>query len=161
MLISTNQRINLSPNQTPHLSLSLVMEILFTLESIEEAAKSFIKIIAGHTVIALHGEMGAGKTTFISRVVILLGSTGTPSSPTFSIINEYALPGKNKIFHIDLYRLKNELEAIEAGVEDCIYSEFVCFVEWPEVAPGILPNYTLHCYLDRVSEYERKLQINL
>ena len=137
------------------------MEIFFTLETIEEAARSFIKNMERYKVIALHGEMGAGKTTLVSRIVRLLGSSSTPSSPTFSIINEYDLPESEKIFHIDLYRLKNELEAIEAGVEDCFVSGFICIVEWPEIAPGLLPNNTLHCYLSRVSEYERKLQINL
>jgi tRNA threonylcarbamoyladenosine biosynthesis protein TsaE len=65
------------------------------------------------------------------------------------------------MFHIDLYRLKNEAEAIEAGVEDCLLSGSLCIVEWPEIAPGIFPAGTLHCHLKRVSEYERKLQINL
>jgi len=137
------------------------MEILFSLETIDAAAETFIQNISGHRVIALHGEMGAGKTTFLARVSALLGSSSTPSSPTFSIINEYSLPGNRKIFHIDLYRLKNEMEAAEAGVEDCLVSGSICMVEWPEIAPGIFPHDTLHCYLERVSEYERKLRINL
>lgn len=137
------------------------MEFIFSLETIDKAAESFMQLLSNHKVIAMHGEMGAGKTTFISRVATLLNSSSIPSSPTFSIINEYALPRNSKMFHIDLYRLKNELEAIEAGVEDCLQSGFICVVEWPEIAPGILPEDTLHCYLNRVSEYERKLRINL
>ena len=137
------------------------MEFLFSIDTIDDVARAFIGKTSGYKVIALHGEMGAGKTTFVTRVATLLGSSNTPSSPTFSIINEYELPGENKIFHIDLYRLKNEQEAIEAGVEDCFFSGFLCIVEWPKIAPGILPDHTLHCYLHRVSEYERKLQINL
>lgn len=137
------------------------MEIFFSLESIDEAAEIFVRKIATCRVIALHGEMGAGKTTFVTKVAALLGSSSIPSSPTFSIINEYELPGSSKMFHIDLYRLKNEMEAIEAGVEDCLTSGNLCMVEWPEIAPGILPGDTLHCSLTRVTEYERKLQINL
>ena len=137
------------------------MEISFSLETIQEAAATFIQSISDRKVIALHGDMGAGKTTLTTCVATLLGSQSRPSSPTFSIINEYELPGNQKMFHIDLYRLKNETEAIEAGVEDCLLSGSLCMVEWPEIAPGILPDDTLHCYLERVSEYERKLRINL
>ncbi len=137
------------------------MEIFFSLETIHEAAASFIRQISDRSIIALHGDMGAGKTTFVTRVVKLLGSTSTPSSPTFSIINEYSLPEQKKLFHIDLYRLKSEAEAVEAGVEDCVLSGSICMIEWPEIAPRILPPETLHCYLQRLSEYERKLRINL
>lgn len=137
------------------------MEILFSLETIDDAAAAFMRYISDRKIIALHGEMGAGKTTLITKVVSVLGSHSTLSSPTFSIINEYALPDNEKVFHIDLYRLKNELEAVEAGVEDCLLSGHLCMIEWPEIAPRIFPPDTLHCYLDRVSEYQRKLRINL
>ena len=62
----------------------------------------------------------------------------TVSSPTFSIINEYAYPS-GLIYHLDLYRLKNEDEALRAGVEDCLNSRSICLVEWPNRAPGIFP----------------------
>jgi tRNA threonylcarbamoyladenosine biosynthesis protein TsaE len=69
--------------------------------------------------------------------------SSTVGSPTFSIINEYLFPG-GKIFHIDLYRLKDEEEALRAGVEDCLYSGDICLVEWPDRAPAIFPPDTVH-----------------
>lgn len=137
------------------------MEFTFSLDTIDEAVSNFIQQLGERRVVALHGEMGAGKTTFISRVAQQLGTSSTTSSPTFSIINEYALPSNGKLFHIDLYRLKDHAEAIEAGVEDCMLSGSLCLIEWPEIAARILPEDTLHCYLQRVSEYQRKLRINL
>lgn len=137
------------------------MELNFTLNDINTAAEKFLKSIDDHKVIALRGEMGAGKTTFIHAVCVLLGVRTNISSPTFSIINEYSLPGKQGIYHIDLYRLKNEQEAIEAGVEDCLSSGSICFIEWPGIAPGLFGSETLHCELHRISDNERKLEINL
>ena len=79
-------------------------------------------------------------------------------SPTFSIINEYYFPG-GRIFHIDLYRLKDEQEAIRVGVEDCLYSDHICFVEWPEKAPGIFPIDTVHVFIEVADSETRHLTI--
>ena len=70
------------------------------------------------------------------------------SSPTFLLINEYATATGEPIYHIDLYRLKNEQEAMEAGIEDILNSGHLCLVEWPEKAPGIFPEDTLHFQLE-------------
>jgi tRNA threonylcarbamoyladenosine biosynthesis protein TsaE len=112
-------------------------------------------------VIAFHGEMGAGKTTFIHSICRALQVQNTVSSPTFSIINEYLLPAGRIIYHMDLYRLKDESEAIEAGVEDCLHSGKVCLVEWPDKAPGLFSPGTLHCHFHLLTDNQRKLQINL
>jgi tRNA threonylcarbamoyladenosine biosynthesis protein TsaE len=84
-------------------------------------------------------------------------------SPTFSIINEYYYSEKGKekkIFHIDLYRLKDEEEARQAGVEDCFYSDHICFVEWPEKTPGLFPDDTLHINIQAIDNQTRKVRIN-
>ena len=93
----------------------------FKIDEINEVAKACLKEIGDSRVIAFHGEMGAGKTTFIHALCDVLGVKDVVGSPTFSIINEYLFndngrPGK--IYHIDLYRVKDEEEAIQAGVED-------------------------------------------
>lgn len=137
------------------------MELMFTLETIEDAAKKFLAAVNRRKVIAFHGEMGAGKTTFIHAICKVLGVQNNVSSPTFSIINEYLLPDGRIVYHMDLYRLKDESEAIEAGVEDCIHSGKVCLVEWPGKAPGLFPIDTLHCRFYPVTDNQRKLQINL
>jgi tRNA threonylcarbamoyladenosine biosynthesis protein TsaE len=122
------------------------MESIFSLEEINETAKEFIHFIAGHKVIAFHGNLGAGKTTFIQAVCRLAGVKENVSSPTFSIINQYAADG-NTIYHIDLYRVKGDEEAVNAGVEECIYSGDTCFIEWPERIT-FLPGDAVHVYIE-------------
>lgn len=134
------------------------MELRFTLDEIKKAAQWLTDRMQGHTVIAFHGEMGAGKTTFIHALCELMGVKDHVSSPTFSIINEYKAPATT-IYHLDLYRLKNEEEAINAGVEDCLYNGHLCLVEWPEKAPGLFPDDTLHVYLHLIDTNTRSISI--
>jgi tRNA threonylcarbamoyladenosine biosynthesis protein TsaE len=135
------------------------MDVNFSLENINEAAKTFLAAMGQKKVIALHGQMGAGKTTFVHAICDSLGVNGAVSSPTFSIINEYKSANGEIIYHLDLYRLKDEQEAINAGVEDCLYSGNLCLVEWPEITPELFPEDTVHCYLSVSGERERKLVI--
>ena len=137
------------------------MELYFSLNDIEKAAQEFLNHVPGRKVFAFHGEMGAGKTTFITTVCKLLGVTAVVSSPTFSIINEYKTNEGTSIYHLDLYRLKDEEEAIMAGVEDCFYSGHYCFTEWPEKTPALFPDETVHCFLSLAADDSRKLQIKL
>ncbi|MBK7376099.1 MAG: tRNA (adenosine(37)-N6)-threonylcarbamoyltransferase complex ATPase subunit type 1 TsaE [Chitinophagaceae bacterium] len=137
------------------------MEVNFKLEEIQQAAEKLIAAAAGHKVFAFHGEMGAGKTTFIHALCERMGVMDVVSSPTFSIINQYRTADGQTIYHMDLYRMKDESEAIHAGVEDCLYSGHICLVEWPEKAPGIFPGDTLHISISYVDDNTRKLQINL
>ena len=135
------------------------MDVNFSLENINEAVASFLQAIGQKKVIALHGQMGAGKTTFVHSICDTLGVTSAVSSPTFSIINEYKSAEGDVIYHLDLYRLKDEQEAINAGVEDCLYSGNLCLVEWPEITPELFPEDTVHCYLSVSGENERILAI--
>jgi tRNA threonylcarbamoyladenosine biosynthesis protein TsaE len=137
------------------------MDSYYRLENIHETAAEFLKLAGEHKVLAFHGEMGAGKTTFIKAVCQELGVTGAVSSPTYSIINQYKAGNGNRVYHLDLYRLKDEEEALQAGVEECFYSGEYCLVEWPEKAPGLLPGNTLHCYLTDSGNNERKLKIKM
>jgi tRNA threonylcarbamoyladenosine biosynthesis protein TsaE len=118
------------------------MELRFHLEEIKTAASQFWRQFPTERVFAFHGEMGAGKTTFIHTLCALKGVKDTVGSPTFSIINAYRYAG-GTIYHIDLYRLKDEEEALRAGVEDVLYSGELCLVEWPDRAPGIFPPETV------------------
>jgi tRNA threonylcarbamoyladenosine biosynthesis protein TsaE len=137
------------------------MDVNFSLENINEAAKTFLEAIGEKKVIALHGQMGAGKTTFVHAVSDILGVSVAVSSPTFSIINEYISAEGKIIYHLDLYRLKDEQEAINAGVEDCFYSGNLCLVEWPEITPALFPDDTVHCYLTVSGNNERQLKIKM
>jgi tRNA threonylcarbamoyladenosine biosynthesis protein TsaE len=133
------------------------MELHFHLTDIAAAAQQFIDATKGRKVFAFHGDMGAGKTTFITTVCKLLGVPDVVSSPTFSIINQYKTSRGQIVYHLDLYRLKDEEEAIMAGVEDCFYSGHYCFTEWPEKTPGLFPDDTVHCFLTLAGNDERKL----
>ncbi len=136
------------------------MELIYSLDDIETAAKELIKFTNGYSVVAFHGNLGAGKTTFIKAVCNQLGVEEKVSSPTFSIINQYTT-GKGSVFHIDLYRIKNIEEAIDAGVEECIYSGEMCFIEWPEKVFSILPDDTVNVFIEPIDNSKRKLLYKL
>ena len=133
------------------------MEVNFTLENIRAAAQQLLSLTVGTNVFAFHGEMGAGKTTFIHALCELMTVKDTVTSPTFSIVNEYKTSSNKIIYHIDLYRLKDAEEAINAGIEDCLFSGNTCLVEWPEKAPSIFPDNTRHLYITLVNNDERRI----
>lgn len=150
------------------------MEWVFSLDNINSVAKEFWKAclsgrqeINNRTVIAFHGPMGSGKTTFIHALCDVKAVKDVVGSPTFSIINEYEYvpiaigsEGTKKVlFHIDLYRLKDEKEAMKAGVEDVLYSDNICLVEWPEKAPGLFPANTVHVFIEWIDDKTRRLKI--
>ena len=139
------------------------MEWNFTLADIQKVAADFWKAVADAPVVAFHGNMGAGKTTFIHALCDVKGVKDIVGSPTFSIINEYRFDEKGiikKIFHIDLYRLRDEEEAIQAGIEDCLYSDHICLVEWPEKVPRLLPDNTIHVTINAFDNQTRRLLIS-
>ena len=111
----------------------------FTLDTLDNAARSIIQAAGTQKILLFHGQMGAGKTTLIKALCTALGTDENISSPTFSIVNEYLLP-KGKIYHFDFYRLKNQTEALDMGYEEYFYSGEYCFIEWPEKIPDILPD---------------------
>lgn len=137
------------------------MEVIFKLQQIQDAAATLLKHTSNCKVFAFYGEMGAGKTTFIHALCQAMGVKSTVSSPTFSIINQYSDASGAVLYHMDLYRLKNEQEAINAGVEDSLYSGNICLVEWPEKAPGIFPEDTAHIHISFIDANTRKLSFNL
>ena len=137
------------------------MEVYFTLEQIQVAALKLLSASTNYKVFAIHGEMGAGKTNFIHALCEAMGVKDAITSPTFSIINQYNTAKGETIYHMDLYRIKDENEAINAGIEDCLYSGNICLVEWPEKTPGIFPEDTLHITITSVNDNTRKLKINL
>ena len=108
-------------------------------------------------VIRIDGDMGTGKTTLISSLCKSLGVKETISSPTFSLVNTYHI-GNEKIYHFDFYRLKNENEAIDFGLEEYLESGNICFMEWAEKISSHLPLEYDHYILNIVDEKYRKIQ---
>ncbi len=87
--------------------------------------------------------MGAGKTTFTSAICKVLGVEDSVCSPTFTIVNEYCTASGDTIFHFDFYRIRNNAEAMDIGIDDYFYSGNLCLVEWPENVEDLLPPETL------------------
>lgn len=136
------------------------MELNYELNEVTAAASTVLKRYGKQAVWAFHGQLGAGKTTFIHALCDLLQVEDTVSSPTFSLINEYRSSTGNTIYHMDWYRLKDEEEAMQAGIEDSLYSGHLCLIEWPEKAAGLLPDDTVHIYLETTGLNTRRLTIN-
>ncbi len=136
------------------------MDAIFTLDQIKQIAVELWNEGKTRNIWAFHAEMGAGKTTLIHAVCEVLGVTTSINSPTFSIINEYNSAEAGIIYHMDWFRLKDEIEAMNAGVDDSIISQHLCLIEWPEKASGLLPDETFHLYITTVDENTRKLVTN-
>ncbi|HCE55871.1 MAG: tRNA (adenosine(37)-N6)-threonylcarbamoyltransferase complex ATPase subunit type 1 TsaE [Lutibacter sp.] len=110
----------------------------YALEELPAIAKEVIKS-AKNKVLLFYGEMGVGKTTLIKEIVKQLESSDTVSSPTFSLVNEYHTVNGEKVYHFDFYRINNEYEALDIGVEEYFYSDCWCLIEWPEKVKNLVP----------------------
>ncbi len=111
---------------------------------IDKVARAFIKLVGENRIFAFYGEMGAGKTTFINSILKIMGIKDHSSSPTFSIVNEYLSDSHGTVYHFDFYRLETEMEALDIGIEDLIYGNEYCFMEWPERIENLLPQHTVN-----------------
>ena len=112
---------------------------------LNQIAKEIIRN-SKHKILLFHGEMGVGKTTLIKEICKILGTDVLINSPTFSIVNEYITNTNEIIYHFDFYRIKNEEEALNLGIEDYFYSNAWCLIEWPSVIQNLVPlkNSTIH-----------------
>lgn len=135
------------------------MDILIKdLNNINQAAAEFVKQMDGRNVFAFYGQMGAGKTTFINAVCRVLGVEDVTNSPSFSIINEYRSETTAElIYHFDCYRLEDEREAEDIGVEDYFESGAICLIEWPERIDNLLPDHTVRVDLKECEDGTRSV----
>lgn len=134
-----------------------------TLADLPVAVTTLFDALAGRKKIALYGEMGAGKTTFVGAWCMRLGVQGRTASPTFSLVNEYryaAADGKTALFrHLDLYRLRTIQEALDIGIEDFLYDSEYCVVEWPELIESLFPEDIVKIKIEIIGETERRILI--
>ena len=114
-----------------------------SLDTIHEAAKEFLQNMGDGKVFAFYGKMGAGKTTFVKAICEELGVEDVITSPTFALVNEYTAGNGDPIYHFDFYRLEDEREAEDIGVDDYFESGAVCLIEWPERIDNLLPDHTV------------------
>ena len=113
---------------------------LTSLKDTEDFAKEIAKNLKKGDVIALYGDLGAGKTYFTSKLCYYLGSNDVVNSPSYLIMNEYQ--GKYPIFHLDLYRLGSHDEVLELGLHE-LFESGITIIEWPQLAEFILPEKTI------------------
>lgn len=109
------------------------------LSDLDRIASQIIQQFPDQRIFALHGVMGAGKTTLIKSLCRVLGVVDVVLSPTFSLINEYRDKQRSPVYHFDFYRINNISEAFDMGYEEYFYSGNHCFIEWPEKIGQLLP----------------------
>ena len=131
-----------------------------SLDDLPDAAEAVIDALAGRTVVAFRGEMGAGKTTLIREIAARLGSDDVVTSPTFAIINQYAAAEGRTLYHFDFYRIDRLEEAYDFGYEEYFDSGDLCLVEWPEKIEPLLPENTMNVRITALSEQERRIEID-
>ncbi len=113
---------------------------MFVSENADETRKiaaAFAKKLKAGDVVCLDGDLGAGKTVFVSGIVKALGFTGYISSPTFALMNEYA--ARLPVYHFDVYRIQTEDELLDTGFDEYLFGDGVCIIEWADKISGILP----------------------
>lgn len=133
--------------------------IVSNLAELPQAARTFLADMGDRTVVALHGDMGAGKTTFINALCKELGvETDATASPTFALVNEYRSDTTAElIYHFDLYRLESLDEALDMGIEDYFDCGAVCLIEWPDIVDPILPDDTIDLNIKENADGSRTL----
>jgi len=128
------------------------------ISELDDLSKIILNNRKERDIICFYGEMGVGKTTLIKVICKELGIEDNVSSPTFSIVNEYISSLGDSVYHFDFYRLKNENEAIDFGLEEYLESGNICFMEWAEKISSHLPLEYDHYILNIVDEKYRKIE---
>jgi tRNA threonylcarbamoyladenosine biosynthesis protein TsaE len=134
--------------------------LIFKLKGIERAARQFLRLTKGKKHFAFYGEMGVGKTTFISTICKLLNAEDLVSSPTFSIINEYNTQKGEIIYHFDFYRIKSAKELLDLGFNEYCADDTYCFIEWPEKGEEVIPDDFLAVTIVEQSDQKRLLKFS-
>ncbi|MDA9573017.1 tRNA (adenosine(37)-N6)-threonylcarbamoyltransferase complex ATPase subunit type 1 TsaE [Flavobacteriaceae bacterium] len=137
----------------------MLKSINYQLKDINLAIDFILKNITSKTLL-FNGAMGSGKTTIIKSLVNRLGSTDNVSSPTFSIVNEYKLK-ESTVYHFDFYRIENESEALDIGIEDYISKNNWCFLEWSEKIPNLIPINVNYINFKVLEDNTRTIELNL
>lgn len=131
--------------------------ITYTQNQLREVAKK-ISLSVPSKCLAFYAPMGAGKTTLIKAIVAELGGLDEVSSPTFGLVNEYHdTNGKLLAYHFDFYRLRDEMEALDMGLEDYLNSDAWIFMEWPDKIPSFIPSNIVAIHIEILSSAERRI----
>ena len=134
------------------------MKLQYKIAELPKIAKTILEKASSKNVL-FYGEMGAGKTTLIKQLIKQLGVNDTVNSPTFSLVNEYFSNTEETIFHFDFYRIQNETEALDIGIEEYFYKNAWCLIEWPQNVENLLPLERTEIHISVLDENTRTLEI--
>lgn len=138
--------------------MSIVLK-LNNIEALPSIAQKIIEIGNSEKIWLFEGQMAAGKTTLIKEICKQLGVENIVGSPTYSLVNEYITREGKAIYHFDFYRLKNEIEALDYGLEEYFESGNLCLCEWPSMIPNLWPNQYLMLNLNVLDDGSREISV--
>jgi tRNA threonylcarbamoyladenosine biosynthesis protein TsaE len=134
--------------------------IRYNQNQLKEIAREVISSVTSKCI-AFYAPMGAGKTTLIKALVAELGGLDEVSSPTFGLVNEYHnKKGELLAYHFDFYRLQDEMEALDMGLEDYLATDTWIFMEWPEKIPSLVPENSVTVRIEILSPTERQISFS-
>jgi len=133
----------------------LLNEVSNCPEDTWKIAQKLVSIVGKKCIVALHGDLGAGKTCFVQGISLALGIHLPISSPTYTLIDEYE--GENSLYHIDLYRLSNSLEVLNIGLEEYFEKDGLVAIEWAERGEDILPEDSIHVHISKDDEFDKRI----
>ncbi len=131
----------------------------YTLNELDSISKELLAT-TDKKIFAFFASMGTGKTTLIKQLIKQLGVEDNVSSPTFSLVNEYQNSNREPIFHFDFYRIEDEEEALDIGIEEYFDTDAYCFIEWPEMIENLLPLETVSVFITTLENGKRNIQIH-
>ncbi len=130
----------------------------YSISELNSIAKEVLSTSKNKTLL-FYGEMGAGKTTLIKELCKELGIEDVASSPTFSLVNEYHTNNSEIVYHFDFYRIEDENEAYDIGIEDYFYSDAWCLIEWPQNIENLLPLESTEIHISVLENGQRNIQL--
>ena len=134
------------------------MKETYTLTELPKIAKQLIAKAKDTKILLFYAEMGAGKTTLIKEIIKQLGVIDNVSSPTFSLVNEYFSVKNGTIYHFDFYRIEDETEALDIGIDDYFYTNNWCFIEWPQNIDSYLPEDAIVVNIEIIDKITRRIK---
>jgi tRNA threonylcarbamoyladenosine biosynthesis protein TsaE len=129
-------------------------------KALDKVALEIIKYSDQDRIWIFYGEMGSGKTTLIKAIAHQLNVDDNVHSPSFSIVNEYRNLNDDVFYHFDFYRIENETEAMDIGIEEYLDSGDLCFIEWPQKIPSLLPDKFLKIEISITSNTSREINLS-
>jgi tRNA threonylcarbamoyladenosine biosynthesis protein TsaE len=130
----------------------------YDLTDIPTIAAQIIATVTEKTLL-FYGEMGVGKTTLIKEICSQLGVSDNISSPTFSLVNEYQTIRNEQVYHFDFYRITDETEALDIGIDDYFYNNDWCLIEWPQNIKNLLPLNAIEIHISMAADGKRNILI--